>query len=40
MEEALEKSGSFSTPVLEINGAIIIGYSKERILNALAMVKK
>ena len=34
--EMIEKSGQMGVPVTEINGAIIIGFDKDAINNALA----
>ena len=40
LEIALSKSQSLSTPVLDIDGTIIVGYSKKRILNELRKKKE
>lgn len=36
-EEMVNKSGQLGVPVLEINGTIIIGFNKAKILEALGM---
>lgn len=39
-EQALVKSQTFSTPVVDIEGEIIVGYSRQKILDALRKAKR
>lgn len=36
-QEMIKKSGQMGVPVVEINGAIIIGFDKEKIREALGL---
>jgi len=36
-EEMIKKSGQFGVPVVEIDGEIVVGFDKERILQLLGI---
>jgi len=36
-QEMIDKSGAFATPVIDIDGKIIIGFNKEKINEALGL---
>lgn len=37
LQEMLEKSGQMGVPVVEIDGKIIVGFDRERIVNLLGL---